>query len=499
MNFPYISFFCVSPTNVSNGLVSYEMYKLVNESLVNFDSQPEAKGNILLVDDLPDNLKILNDLLSMRGYNTFIAASGMKAIEVARSQRPDIILLDVKMPEMDGYQVCQAFKRDRDLCTIPIIFISALDDSFDKLKAFKVGGVDYITKPFQIEEVLARLKAQLILQNQQRILQAEIARRKEIEDVLYQSRVLLSGVLNSALDGIAAMQAVRESSTGNIKDFRCLVVNPIIEKILEKNCEEIIGKLLLKRFLATHNMLNLFDQFVAIVESGDPLDGDVYYALGDSCWFHYVAVKLGDGFAITVRDITVRKQMEIALQEANQKLELLANLDVLTQIANRRRFNDYLAQEWQQHQREQNSLALILIDIDYFKRYNDCYGHQGGDDCLIRVAQAIAKVPRRPTDLVARYGGEEFAVILRNTDIEGALIVANGIQTAIAELAISHENSEVSDLITLSIGIASMTPSIETSIEDLIMYADQSLYEAKKQGRNRAIVHKPYISDIVST
>nr|WP_256366922.1 diguanylate cyclase [Anabaena sp. UHCC 0253] len=103
---------------------------------------------------------------------------------------------------------------------------------------------------------------------------------------------------------------------------------------------------------------------------------------------------------------------------------MLANLDGLTQIANRRRFDDYLALEWQRHQREKNILALILIDIDYFKRYNDCYGHQSGDDCLIKVSQEIAKVIKRPTDLVARYGGEEFAVILPNTDTQGALIIA---------------------------------------------------------------------------
>ncbi|PZO40678.1 MAG: diguanylate cyclase response regulator [Pseudanabaena frigida] len=457
---------------------------------MNFDSQLETKGNILLVDDLPENLQLLHDLLSMLGYTSRSVTNGIKAIETARSQRPDIVLLDVKMPEMDGYQVCQAFKADFNLCDIPIIFISALNDTFDKLKAFEVGGVDYITKPFQIEEVVARLEAQLIIQKQQQLLQAEIARRKEIEGVLYQSRALISSVLNSALDGIAAMQAVRDPQSGNIENFRCLVVNPVIAKILERNREDLIGKLVFKKFLH-HHLLNLFDDFVAVVESGEPLDGDFYYPAGNSCWYHYVAVKLDDGFAITVRDITARKQMEIALQEANQKLQLLANLDGLTQIANRRCFNDYLVQEWQCHQREQNPLALILIDIDYFKRYNDSNGHQGGDDCIIRVAQAIAKVPQRPTDLVARYGGEEFAVILRNTHTEGALRVADAIQKAIASLAIPHENSDVSDLITLSMGIASLTPCVDRSIENLIMYADRSLYAAKQQGRNRAIAHEP--------
>jgi diguanylate cyclase (GGDEF)-like protein len=284
------------------------------------------------------------------------------------------------------------------------------------------------------------------------------------------------------------MQAVRDPITGAIEDFRCLVVNPIISKILGSKREDLIGKLVLRRFLEDIDP-NLFARFVEVVESGAPLDEDFYYPIGDSSWYHYVAVKLGDGFAVTVRDISLRKQTELALQEANRKLELIANLDGLTQIANRRRFDDYFSSEWQHHQREQNPLALILIDIDYFKRYNDRYGHQGGDDCLVRIAQAIAQVPQRPTDLVARYGGEEFVVILSNTDTQGALKVAQTIQEAIANLEIIHENSDVSNFVTLSMGVASLIPKLDLSPEVLISHADQALYTAKNQGRNRAIAY----------
>jgi two-component system cell cycle response regulator len=464
------------------------MYQLIKGALVNHDSLSEPKGSILLVDDLPENLKLLTELLSSLGYTVRSAISGSRALKTVKSKLPDIILLDVKMPEMDGYQLCKAFKADPDLCDIPILFISALDEAFDKLKAFQVGGVDYITKPFQMEEVVARLEAHLTIRQQHRILQDEIIKRKEIEEILYQSRSLLSGILNTALDGIAAMQAVRDPLTGDIQDFCCLAVNPIVSKVLNRKREDLIGKLVLKEILKNLN-LNLFDRFVKVVDSGEPLDEDFYYPSGDACWYHYVAVKLSDGFAITIRDITTRKQTELALQEANHKLEMIANLDGLTQIANRRCFDDYLATEWQRHQREHNPLSLILIDIDYFKRYNDSNGHQGGDDCLIRVAQEIAKVPQRPTDLVARYGGEEFAAILSNTNMQGALNVASAIQKAIAKLAIPHDNSDVSDLVTLSIGIASLIPTLERSPEDLISRADQAMYEAKNRGRNRAIAY----------
>lgn len=187
------------------------------------------------------------------------------------------------------------------------------------------------------------------------------------------------------------------------------------------------------------------------------------------------------------------KKRTAELQKVNHKLLRLANLDGLTQIANRRRFDDYLSNEWQRHLEKQEPLALILTDVDYFKRYNDHYGHLGGDDCLIRVAQTIAQIPQRLTDLVARYGGEEFAVILPKTNPEGALIIAEEIKKAIALLSIPHAQSQVSQYVTLSLGVASLIPTLELNLEDLIAQADQALYTAKDQGRDQAIVFQ-YLS-----
>jgi len=174
-----------------------------------------------------------------------------------------------------------------------------------------------------------------------------------------------------------------------------------------------------------------------------------------------------------------------ALQHANAELERLATRDGLTQVANRRYFDTYLAQEWRRALRESQLLSLILCDADYFKRYNDFYGHQGGDDCLRRIAHALTTVVRRPADLVARYGGEEFVVVLPNTDVDGAVIVAEAIQTAIAALRIPHARSPISTWITLSLGLSCLQPSQEHAPETLVAMADQALYQAKNQGRNR--------------
>jgi two-component system, NtrC family, sensor kinase len=288
---------------------------------MNPDSKIENKGNILIVDDLPENLQLLSDALLKLEYTVRSVTSGRMALKTVQVKRPDVILLDVKMPEMDGYQVCRILKQDESFSSIPVIFISALDDVFDKLTAFNSGGIDYITKPFQIEEVVARLENQLTIQRQQRLLEQEVTKRRETEEVLYQSRALLASVLNSSLDGVGAMQAVRDPTTGDIQDFRCLVVNPVIARAFGNRREDAIGKLVLKKLLSRLDP-ELFDRFVNIVETGETLQQDFYYKLGQSSWFNFVAVKLGDGFSITIRDITAQKQAEFQLQQQAENLEL---------------------------------------------------------------------------------------------------------------------------------------------------------------------------------
>jgi len=192
-----------------------------------------------------------------------------------------------------------------------------------------------------------------------------------------------------------------------------------------------------------------------------------------------------NGIVVNCIDITDRKQIETALQEANEKLERLATLDGLTQIPNRRRFDEYLRQEWQRMVREQQPLSLILFDVDFFKAYNDHFGHQQGDEGLIAVAQAASRSVKRAADLLARYGGEEFAVILPNTRRTGAEIVARAIQQQIADLRLPHPHSQVNEYLTVSMGIASVVPSIEQSVDELVAAADAALYQAKRRGRNR--------------
>jgi diguanylate cyclase (GGDEF)-like protein len=188
------------------------------------------------------------------------------------------------------------------------------------------------------------------------------------------------------------------------------------------------------------------------------------------------------------QEIIERKRAQSALQTANLELKRLVMSDGLTQVANRRYFDEYLSQEWKRALREKEPLSLIFCDVDYFKQYNDNYGHQAGDECLKQVAQTINLVLKRSTDLAARYGGEEFAAILPNTDVKGAAAVAQDIRKAIAQLKIAHARSQVSKYVTLSMGISSLVPTQELFPKDLIVRSDEALYKAKKLGRDRFIV-----------
>lgn len=333
-----------------------------------------TKGNILVVDDTLANVQLLSRMLTEHGYKVRKVLNGQMALMGIQTAPPDLILLDVSMPEMSGYDVCQHLKANESTQDIPIIFISALDEVAEKVKAFAVGGVDYITKPFQVAEVLARVEHQLTLRELQQQLQAQ--------NILLQKKI----------------------------------------------------------------------------------------------WEH----------ERTMREL---EQAKVALQQANQELQRLAIVDDLTQVANRRCFYDYLTQQWNRAVREQSDLSLLLCDVDHFKRYNDAYGHQAGDRCLQQVAQAIQElVHHHGSGLVARYGGEEFAVVLPNLAIDPADHLARKMQLHLELYRIAHPQSPVSPYVTLSIGIASTIPQLHSSPDFLIAIADQSLYAAKEQGRNRIVL-----------
>ena len=303
-----------------------------------------ARPRLLVVDDQPINIQTLYQIFHA-DHEVFMATSGEQALAFCRGNPlPDLILLDVVMPGLDGLAVCQQLKADPVLANIPVIFVTACMDPADETRALEAGGVDFITKPVNPMVVRARVKTHLTLKAQE--------------------------------------------------DF----------------------------------------------------------------------------------------------------LRSLVFVDGLTGVANRRRFDEALLSEWRQCQRAGTPLALLMIDIDHFKRYNDHYGHPTGDACLQQVAAVLKAAMQRACDLVARYGGEEFVCLLPGCDQAPALAKAQALQAALAAQGIAHEASPTAAWVTLSIGVAVAQPQAGGSPAALVAAADAALYSAKHRGRNCISAHSGFVS-----
>ena len=490
---------------------------------------------ILVVDDLPENLHLLQRILVKQGYQVRLAASGKLALSSLTRFQPDLILLDIMMPKMNGFAVCQQLKANPETENIPVIFLSALDDGINKVKGFQVGGSDYVTKPFEAEEVLARIHYQLSLQDLQRQLQQKnqelIRQNEQLQRAQQETQFLLE-----ATWGIEKSQNLEEA-IGTVLDIVCQNIswdygegwlpNPdkgVLEYVQFNNCSTAFRKFQEQSRLITFapgeglpgriwqsqkpewiedcsmcsQSVYLRTQLAAEVGLkavfGVPIIGSekllailLFYQTQASPRQSRI-LELVQAVATQLSFPLQQAQLKEELQLANQELERLANLDGLTQIPNRRHFDQKLQQEWLRMQRLQLPLSLILCDVDYFKLYNDYYGHLAGDDCLIQVAQTLYQSVKRAADLVSRYGGEEFAIILPYTDTEGAVSVAERIRKGVLEQQIPHSDSKINQIVTVSLGISTIIPTPTHSPQFLIKLADDALYQAKQNGRNTYFV-----------
>jgi diguanylate cyclase (GGDEF)-like protein len=299
--------------------------------------EPSVQGGsrqatVLIVDDEAINIRVVSKILGDR-YQLRFADTGERALEIATSQQIDLVLLDVVMPGMDGYEVCRQLKEGAATRDIPVIFVTARGEVEDEARGFALGGVDYITKPVSPPLVQARVKTHLELKEQ--------------------------------------------------------------------------------------------------------------------------------------RDL----------------LEELSMIDVLTKIPNRRRFDDALRREIAHSARARIPFTLVILDVDFFKQYNDAFGHTRGDECLRAIADALATTFSRPGDLVARYGGEEFAAVLRDTDFAGACTLVDRVHHSVLRLELEHPTSTAASQVTVSAGGVSLVPKADTEPAAVLEAADRLLYEAKQGGR----------------
>lgn len=416
---------------------------------------------ILIVDDAPAQLGLMRSMMLQQGYQTFVANSGERALVLAQRAQPDLILLDIVLPGMDGMEVCRRLKAHPSTCNIPVIFMSARTSTDDIVAAFDIGASDYIPKPLRLAEVCARVRAQLQF------------RRTSMSQQQQAERLRL--IVDSMDEGLMVIEA-----SGRIQ-----YTNPACSRYLGYAPGELSGAALddLLAHSVAQEYLEMFSQSV--------LDGSAPHCRGA----REVLIRQRDGtlramdftltpmgaeqplFVALLHDITHHKQSENALQRA-------AMVDPLTKIANRRHFDAFLDKEWQRALRSSQPLSLIVLDVDHFKGYNDSLGHVAGDACLQQVAMALQSHALRATDLAARYGGEEFVLLFGETGFEAARTLANAIRSHIEALNIPNPRSTTSPWVTASLGVATIVPTQIDDIKDFFVQADRAMYAVKEAGRN---------------
>lgn len=465
---------------------------------MNLSPLMEAKAKILVVDDKPDNLHLLSGALTRENYEVKGVINGEMALVVANTVIPDLILLDVIMPGLNGYQVCQQLKANSVTQNIPIIFLSANNDPIDRVKALSAGGVDFIDKPFQIDEVLLRINNQLQLKAAQaeiqklnveleeRILERttqlekanqelkhEIQEREEITKLFQASEEKLESILNSLEEVVWSADAVTSV---------LLYLNPAAQKVYGRSVAELLENPDL-RLESIHPEdrdrveLSLSSSF----NQSNNLEYRIIQPNGQIRWVWERSRLIFDDGGLANRrdgiiyDITERKQIE-------EELSYEAKHDSLTRLPNRAAFTDRVEKAITQIKKDPSYLfAILFIDLDRFKVVNDSLGHLVGDELLMKVAQILVKCSREQ-DFVARLGGDEFTILLDQIKtIEEGNIIAGRIQT---QLNYSFCLQGHTVFTSASIGIVLGNDQYKDSSE-ILRDADIAMYRAKSGGKAR--------------
>ncbi|MGE5416054.1 MAG: diguanylate cyclase [Acidobacteriota bacterium] len=464
-------------------------------------------GNILIIDDTPMNVLVLSKLLTDNGYKVQAETSANKGLTVALTTPPDLILLDIVMPDINGYDVCKELKSHHETSDIPVIFLSALDHTEDKVHGFSVGAIDFITKPFQPEEVLVRVRTHLSLQVTRREL---IKTNNELKYALLREKMLndFSRALGRSLDANILIETITTLAPELIGAETCelgilnedgITLSRVFPadmpagNALSMHSDDDSSMAELWQFLGSGSPRLIETRQVTAAWSSPLKESGITWVM----LVPLVLVETRLGVLIltstkpqnvfTKRDLNLAESLgrltAMAIQNAKlfEHSQHLANTDGLTGLNNRRHFYDLAGQEIGKARRYQMPLSLIMLDIDFFKRVNDTYGHTCGDDVLRNVADCV-QANIRTVDIHGRYGGEEFVVLLPFTTAEQACILAGRLRARVAEIATLSEQDTIN--VTISLGVAGYHHDGTDSLEELLKRADEALYSAKSNGRN---------------
>ena len=450
-------------------------------------------ARVLIVDDVPANLKLLDAKLTAEYFGVLKAASGPEAIEIATAQMPDIILLDVMMPGMDGFEVCRRLKAAPATEHIPIVMVTALDQPKDRVQGLEAGADDFLTKPVNDLALFARVKSLVRLKmvtdelrmreatgqrigalvgtSTERMLMTEPGRALIIDD-RPTSLKRMSEALSLEHTVTVAETPEEMMQLASIGDYDLLIVSLTLQEFDGlRLCSQL-------RSLESTRQTPL----LVIVEEGDT--PRLVRALDMGANDYLVRPVDRNELVARCRTQLRRKRYQDYLREKFQQGLELAITDGLTGLYNRRYMESHLAALVEEGTQNGKPVSLLIFDIDYFKSVNDSHGHPAGDAVLKEFAQRISQNVRG-VDLACRLGGEEFVVVMPDTDLSYAFMVAERLRQKVAEMPFRVEPS-LTLSVTVSIGIG-ITEGVGDTAAKLLERADTALYRAKRDGRNRVV------------
>ncbi len=452
-------------------------------------------ARILVVDDIPANVKLLEIKLSAEYFEVFTALDGPSALDLAEQCAPDLILSDIMMPGMDGFELCERLKANPKTQHIPVVMVTALSEVSDRVRGLQAGADDFLTKPVSDLALFARVRSLARLKLMLDELRIRKATTGQADDVVEQDDIADVDVSNANI-------LLAEASDLNAKRIVGFLEEAGQSVTLATDSEAVIEAVQVEEYDLVIVNLNFGEEdglrLCSQLRSQDTTRHiPILLVLDDED-----LPKLAKGLDLGVTDYLIRpidqnelharcrtqirrRRYQERLRDMLRQSVSMAYTDALTEVYNRRYMSAHLDRKIMEIAEREKPVSTLIFDIDHFKSVNDTHGHQAGDEILRGVARRTSD-SLRDTDMVARYGGEEFVVVLPDSDAAIALQVAERLRRLIADKPFDIGDDREAVGITISIGCASTTDPLETA-DSLIGRADQALYSAKNSGRNKAL------------